>query len=36
MIVLYSDDTDFCWYNTYTVKTEELHKYKGKITISNT
>ena len=35
MIVLYSKDTEFCLYNTYTVKAEEWHKYKGKITISN-
>ena len=35
MIVLYSKDTDFCLYNTYTVKADEWHKYKGKITISN-
>ena len=34
-IVLYSKNTEFCLYNTYTVKTEEWHKYKGKITISN-
>lgn len=36
MIVLYSKDTDFCLYNTYNVKADEWHKYKGKITISNT
>ena len=36
MIVLYSKDTDFCLFNTYDVKAEEWHKYKGKITISNT
>ena len=36
MIVLYSEDTDFYLYNTYTVKTDEWYKYKGKITISNT
>ena len=35
MIVLYSEDTDFYLYNTYNVKPEEWHKYKGKITISN-
>lgn len=35
MIVLYSKDTDFCLFNTYNVKAEEWHKYKGKITISN-
>ena len=35
MIVLYSKDTDFCLCNTYNVKAEEWHKYKGKITISN-
>lgn len=35
MIVLYSKDTDFCLYNTYNVKADEWHKYKGKITISN-
>ena len=36
VIVLYSKDTDFCLFNTYNVKAEEWHKYKGKITISNT
>ena len=36
MIVLYSRNTDFYLYNTYTVKADEWHKYKGKITISNT
>lgn len=36
MIVLYSEDTDFYLYNTYTVKADEWYKYKGKITISNT
>ena len=36
MIVLYSEDKDFCLFNTYDVKAEEWHKYKGKITISNT
>ena len=36
IIVLYSKDADFCLYNTYNVKGEEWHKYKGKITISNT
>ena len=35
VIVLYSKDTDFCLFSTYNVKTEEWHKYKGKITISN-
>ena len=36
MIVLYSKDTEFCLYNTYNVEAVEWHKYKGKITISNT
>ena len=36
MIVLYSEDIDFYAYNTYNVKADEWHKYKGKITISNT
>ena len=36
MIVLYSRNTDFYLYNTYNVEVDEWHKYKGKITISNT
>lgn len=35
MIVLYSEYVDFDLCNTYNVKSEEWHKYKGKITISN-
>ena len=36
IIVLYSEDTDFCFFSTCNVNAEEWHKYKGKITISNT
>lgn len=35
IFILYSKDTDFYLCNTYNVKPEEWHKYKGKITISN-
>ena len=35
MVVLYSEDIDFCSCTTYRVNTEEWYKYKGKITISN-